>query len=333
MAARQRDLQDAYYRVNRALAYDETFRPALAMIVQLEMEAGAAAHQRVHLRVLAWRQLAARVDDRVGASAAERGLGAIQQVTGAGHAAYRHFETALALAYAAGDPYEQMAALDALANLFATWPPPNEASEAAATAARRKRLDWARDWQALSLKLAQAVEDDFAILAAADQLARLAEQRGDVAGLLANRLAALEASQRLAVPGLEATAWLRLSQAYASDQQWDNAVTTAEQCIALGVSPMRSAGHILLAEIFLETDQAETALTELEAAWSLLQDQDNAAAQIACLIRLGEVNRALGRQKAAVAKLEEAIRRAEKLGLPQAEGLRRQLAEWRQSAE
>lgn len=333
-AARAENGRDAAYYVGQALEYDSRYRPALALLAQLEMARGgpgltAAAGGR-------WRamgDLAQMQGDTLDWVAAETGQGVLSGLTGAFDAAETRLENALALAHEHGCPYAELAAMNSLCDLHLTrrLPPGAEPTEQQRERFERDNLRQAARWQEAGLALLTALDDVVAEAPAANKLAMTLERLGERDAALALHRRALAAAERVGSRRNQALAWLSLGQWYQREERWQEAVESLNRCLELAAEPLRPAVRLALARAHQGRDEPQQALEQLEHAYNGLRghdDRDSQISRLICLRQMAELARQLGQRERALAALQEALDIAHAHQLPEAAALRARLDEW-----
>lgn len=328
LAARAEQLSEALRCARESIASDLHFRPAQALLAQLELRAGAlpAAGAR-------WRALAAaarRADDALDRAQAELGQCLVAQVERSFDAARTRAETALELLVAERDPYGQLATLNVLCDLHLTRPPPGPDTPAA----ERERLvaenlAQAAAWQARALELLEALGDRVGALPATSKLALICERLDRLDDALALHQRTLALAEELGAPRHAATAWLYIGQCHRRRERWSDALDALNRCLALAEEPARPGVRIILGGIYLDMQQPAEALAQFTAAEAQLAGGPDLAQRFTCLHQSALARWQLGRRDEAIATLQQAIDVAHALELPDERALRTLLESWR----
>jgi tetratricopeptide (TPR) repeat protein len=332
-AARANDLRTAYDYAARSLAYDERFRLALALIVQLEIQSGPAGQNSVGRHLREWAALARIDSDSVDRSAAELGLGAVLHMEGAFDAAYQRYENALAMAYVDDSPYGQMMAANSLADLFLSrrLPPQPVLPEAQLRTLAEQDLRTAAAWQEIALDLAAALGDVVSEAPIANKLALTQEKLGEWEAAIAMHQHSLATAQRVGSRQSAATAWLCLAQAYQRAGKGKEALAAGQHSLEVASSGFQPMVRIVIGGSYRMLEQPEAALAEYEQAYRKLRETDDLSSQLVCVRGIADLRMKLGRRSEAIGALKEAIEVAHALAATEEEAsLRKQLADWNQ---
>lgn len=333
-AARAGKTLDAKRYALQSLESDRRFRAALALLAQVELQAGPDGRESAARRFRALGDLARFENDAFDRVRAEIGQSLILQADGAFDAAYARAETALALAYESGDVYGQMAAIIAICDAFLLRPAPAQrnltAEERTRWLARNARR--AADWQHLLVDMLAARRDHLAGLPAASKLAVLYEQIDEPEAALAMHRRTLELAEALGSRPHQATAWLYLGQWYRKQQRWTEALDALTRCLALAPEASQPSVRIMLGGVYQALDLHGEALAQLEQAYQALRAGEDLFSQFICLREIAAVRWRLGQKPQAIAALQEAIDIAHALELREEAELRQELERWRQGA-
>jgi tetratricopeptide (TPR) repeat protein len=325
-AQRDGDLAEARRFALRSLSYDQLYRPALGTLVQIEVQAGPAAmsSSSQHLRMLS--ELARRADDPIDLATAELGRGALAHLTGDFSAAYQRYESSLAISYAAGAVYGEIAALTNLGDLHLTRPIPPGLDQSQVELFARQDFQWSIEWQRIVVDMVAELGDLVSETTAANKLALTYERMGDREAAIAMQQRALAAADRLGSAGHRAAAWLHLARLHEGAQRLDEALAAVEQSLALADTRIRPAAKFARAGILRGLGRTAEALAEYEEVYAHIRPTDDLASQLACARNIAALRRELGRRADARAALLEAIDIAQALGSPAEAELRAELA-------
>jgi tetratricopeptide (TPR) repeat protein len=332
-AARADDPRSAYEYVLRSLGYDEQFRPALALMIQLEVQSGVAVREAGrHLRI--WAELARIYSDPVDLAAAELGLGAVLHMQGVFDAAYERYENALAMANADNSPYGQIMAANSLSDLYLSRRllPQPALPDAQLRSLAEQDLRHAAAWQEVALELVAALQDAVAEAPSANKLALTYEKLGDWKAAIAMHQRSLVAAQRAGSRRNEAAAWLCLAQSYQRVDDAEQALAAGTRSLELASSGFQPVVRITLAGIHQQLSQPAAALDDFEQAYRKLRQSDDLNSQLLCIKSIADLRMSLGRREEAISALKEALEIAHALSSPEETSLREQLTGWMQAS-
>lgn len=312
-AARAENSRDALYFAGTAVEYDVRFRPALLLLAQMELRASPAARVNAVRRLRALNELSRLAGDPIDRADSEMLLGLVAQLGGSPDAAMTRFETALLVAHEFGDPYTQLAAMNALADgaLAASTPGPDGAPEPAAVAT-------AAEWQRLALGGVVLLGDIAAQPPAASKLALLHERRGDAAAAGPLHERTLACAQEIGTRRGQATAWLLLGQWLARQKRHAEGQQALERCLELADARSQPAVRMALGELYqsLDPPRPREAIEQYETALRQLRSGDDLLSQLICLREAAMLRMLIGERDAALRTLQEAIDLAEALESP-----------------
>jgi tetratricopeptide (TPR) repeat protein len=339
VAARADRLNDARYYATQACDYDRQYRPALAMLAQLELPhgnvtsaaAGMAAFNSASARLRMLSDLARVHADPLDWAAAELGQGMLLQLSGAFDAAYTRFETALATAYEHDSVYGQIAAINSLCDLYLTRgvPADVELSDGQKRRFREQNLRRAAEWQELGLDMLAQLGDLVAEVPAANKLALTYEGVGERERALALHQRTRAAAQRSGSRRNQATAWLYIGQWYQREQRYPEALDATNRSLELASEPMKPVARLALAGVYQSLNEPAAALEQLERAYERIRPGDDLVSQLICARQIADLRMQLGRRDAALAALQEAVDVAHALEHPEEAALREKLKEWK----
>ncbi|MBP7746237.1 MAG: tetratricopeptide repeat protein [Phycisphaerae bacterium] len=330
MATRADQSRDALRFATLALDRDKRFRPALALLAQLEMPLGPSGRGSAGRRFRALSDLARLENDPFDRVRAEIGQALLLQADDASDAAYTRAETALALAYECRDVYGQMAAVTAIcdAYLLRALPINGTSSEADREAHTRTCVQRAIEWQILLVDLLTELGDQIACLPATNKLALLYERVGDTARALELHRRTLALAEQLQSRRHQATAWLYIGEWHRVQKQWPEALAAITRCLALADEAAKPPVRIILGGVYQGMGQREEALAQFELAYEQVRKTDDLGSQFACLRQIASAHMQLGRRDKAIAALQEAIDIAHVLELREEQDLRTELHKW-----
>jgi tetratricopeptide (TPR) repeat protein len=334
-AARADDLRTAYDYAMRSLTYDELFRAALALTVQLEIQSGPAGQNLAGRHLRQWAELARIDSDAIDRSAAELGLGTVLHIKGSFDAAYQRYETALAMAYADDSPYGQMMAANSLADLFLTrrLPPKPSLPATQLRSLAEQDLRSAAAWQEIALDLAAGLGDVVSEAPYANKLALTYERLGEWEAAIAMHNRSLAAAQQVGSRSNEATAWICLAQAYQRAGEGGQALAAGKHALETASPSFQPIVQVVIGGAYRTLKQPDAALTEYEGAYRKLREAEDLGSQLVCLRAIAELRMELGRRQDAVSAFKEAIEVAHALSATEQEAsLRKQLAECEQTS-
>ncbi|MFH1746005.1 MAG: tetratricopeptide repeat protein [Planctomycetota bacterium] len=331
-AVRAGDAQEARHYVLRSLDYDGRYRPALAMLAQLEIQSGMRGGLVAEGRLRLLDKLARTNNDWHDQAVAQLGQGAILQMTGLFDTAYTRYETALAISYAQGSPYGQLAALNNICDLYLTQRIARQAKPSAEQAERYidASLKRATEWQEIALRMLEEMGDQVAEAAAVNKLALIYERRGEWDKALALHKRTLAVAERLDSRRNQASAWLYIGQCHRRATHWPEAVESFQRCLSLAPKEAQPIAHMALAATYRTMEAPADALREYEVVYEHILAGDDLASQLLCAREIAALRMQLGQREAALSALQEAIDVAHALRLPEEAELREQLAEWRE---
>ena len=339
-SARAGNVRDALYHIQNAMTYDQDYPPTLFVVAKLEMQAGPRTRElaRVHLRHL--REVAARTGDKLSEIEFELNYGLSLVMGRSFDAAQQRFEEALAKSRELGDPYGELAALNALCDLALSWevPPAKKATEGEAAAEsqptfRETKLREAIEWEVAALEKLRTLGDCVAEAPAANKLALIYEQLGEDEWALKMHKWTVSAARKLGSKRSEATGWLFLAQCYREQERWDEALDATARCLDLVEAGVRPRVLMLRAEIQRGMKQPAEALKTYETAYAALKSGDDLVSQFRCLRGLAELQDETGNRKAAIKSITDAIDIAEVLELGEAAELKQKFDEWKSNPQ
>lgn len=329
-AARSGDLDNARYYVMRSLDYDTRYRPALALLAQLELQAGmvGSAPTVARLRVLG--DLARVNADPHDQAVADLGQGVALQMRGAFDAAYGRYERALAISYQQGAPYGQVAAINNICDLYLTRRMPTGVGLSKEQLERftRQNLRRAAEWQEVGLQLLRELGDVVAEAPTAHKLALVYGRLGENELALATHRQTLAAAERYGSRRNQASAWLYIGQCHQRAGRWPEALEALNRCLALASEDLQPIARLALAATYRSMEAPDKALAEFERVYKQICDGEDLAGQLMCGRQIAELRRQLGRHEAALTALKEAIEIAHALRSPEETALREQLVQW-----
>ncbi|MGD8454161.1 MAG: tetratricopeptide repeat protein [Phycisphaerae bacterium] len=330
-AGRAHDFRAASEYAAESADYDPRYRPALALLAQLDIQAGPAGMRQAGARLHGLRDVAEAAHDSYDMTIAELGLGVLLSLAGSFDAAYTRMESAIAMSYERDEPYGQIAAMNTLCDLYLTRMPPTgaELSEDARKRFQDHNLRHAAQWQEASLTLSHALGDSIAETTSANKLALIHEQLGNENRALALHEQALRAAERSGSRFNQATVWLYLTQSHQRRERWDEALNAAQHCLEVASDPMKPMVRIALGAVHQGRGAPEEAFKEYVAAYEALRTGDDLMSQFKCLRQIANLHMELGRRDLAIAALQEAIDVAHALQLAEEQALQDQLLEWK----
>lgn len=329
-AGREGDSRDALLYGSEALQRDRRFRPALAVLAQIEAQLGPSGRGTAWRRLVMWSELARAAADPHDRVRAEIGQSLLLQADGAFDAAYTRAENALAIAYEHCDLYGQAAAITAICDSYLLRPLPIKP-----TLSDEERLRFAKEngqraaeWQAVLVDLLLEAGDLVAALPALDKAALIYERLQQPELALQSHRKALEMGKRLGSRPHQATAWLYLGQWYRRQGRWAEALEAINACLDLAAEGTKPTVRFALGGVYQAMGSADEALTQYELAYDQVRRSDDLQAQFECLREIALMRRELGRREKAITALRDAIDIAHALSLPDAERLRKELEDW-----
>jgi tetratricopeptide (TPR) repeat protein/TolB-like protein len=330
-AARADKARDALRYATLSLDTDKRFRPALAILAQLEMQLGPSGQGSAGRRLRALADLARFDDDPADRVRAEIGQSLLLQADAAYAAAYTRAETALAIAFEHDDVYAQLAAITTLCDTYLLRAPPDvpELPAQARTTYVRECLKRAAEWQSLLIDMLDSLGDVVAALPAVNKLALIYEQLEDSPQALRMHQRALALAVTLSSRRQEATAWLYLGQWYRSQKRWPEALDAVTRCLALVNETAKPSVRMILGEIYRAMALHEEALAQFELAYEQVRTTDDLPGQFTCLREIASARMQLGRREKAIVALQEAIDIAHVLELREEKELRIKLETWK----
>ena len=329
-AARAAKGRDTAYYAREAVSFDPRFRPAVALLAQVEMRLSPESHAAALSRLRVLSELARREKDPYDRAEAETAQGLALVMEGNFEAAQKRFENALGLAYETEEPYGQIAAINGLCDLYLSkTPPPGvelppEARTRFAEAARRR----AAEWQEIILQLLRALNDTVAETPAANKLALIYDRLGDKERALILHKRTLDAAVRSGSARNQATAWMYLGQWYRREQQWPQALDATSRCLAFANPSAKPAARVALAGIYHAMGKPQDALAQYEVAYKEVGATDDLNNQYVCVREIASLRMQLEQREQALVALQEAIDIAHVLNLPEEAQLRERLAGW-----
>ena len=332
LAMRGEKMREALRYAGQSLDRDKRFRPALALLAQLEMQMGPSGRGSAARRLRVLSDLARLEADPFDRTRSEIGQSLLLQADGAFDAALTRAETALALAYEQRDVYGQMAAMTAMCDcyLLQTVAPTPALSNAARDTFSRGCLQRAAEWQRLEVEMLDALEDALAGVPAANKLALIYERldQQELALKLHKRTLAL--AVKLGSERQQATAWLYLGQWYSGQKRWPDAIDAISHCLALADPASQPSVRLVLGGVYVAMELRDEALAQFELAYEKVRNSDDLTTQFKCLREIATLRMQLGRREKAIAALEEAIDLAHVLELRNEKEMRAELDGWKQ---
>ena len=335
MAARQENMRDVVYYLEKAATYDPGQPRVQVMLAQVEARTSPETRATATARLRHVQQQAQRIGDV--------GLDLDVELTHGGLlVAQRSFESAAArftrcrrLADERGDVYRRVAAIHALADTYLSeeavlaQAPDDDATRAqrnAKLAAAAALLDEA-------LELLSRLGDRIAEGPIANKQALLLERLAMNDRALEMHQRSLRAAQTIGSRANEATAWMFLGQWYRRAGRYEDALNATQQCLDRATAAARPRVRIALADIHAARGDSPAALAEFQHAYDALIDTDDLTNQLLCLERMADLQTKLGRRDAAIKALTDALDIAEVLEWNErAAGLRARREELRSGA-
>ncbi len=330
-AQRAERSRDALRYAMQSLDTDRRFRPALAVLAQVEMQLGPSGRGSSGRRLRALGDLARFESDPFDRVRAEFGQSLLAQADGASEAAATRAETALLVAFEHGDRYGQLAAMTALCDSYLLRTPPETPELPAQARATyiRECLRRAAEWQSLLVDALDAMGDIIAGLPAANKLALIYERLDQPEPALRMHQRALALADQLGSRRHQATAWLYLGQWYRNAGRAPEALDAATRCLALADETSKPSVRMIVGEIYREMALHEESLAQFELAYEQVRTTDDLAGQFTCLREIASARMQLGRREKALVALQEAIDIAHVLELREEQELRAELERWR----
>ncbi len=331
--ARAGEPREALRYAQQAADADARFRPALAVLAQLESQAGPARFSAAARRLRVLNDLGRLKGDPFDRVRAEIGQALILQGTGAFEAARTRAQTALELATAERDVYGQLAAMSALAEVYLTRPVAVRASsDGEHEALARESLMQAGAWQRAIVEMLDALGDRLAELPAAQKLALIRSrlEQHEHAGAAYQR--ALERAQELGSKPHQTSVLLLLAQWHSQREQWDEALEAARQALELAGDDRKPAIRMVVGGIHEALGSSALALRQYEQAYGALRDTDQLMTQLDCLRQIAVLKWRLGQKQEAIKTLQQAIDIAHALDLRIEQPLREQLDTWKSAS-
>jgi tetratricopeptide (TPR) repeat protein len=331
-AARAEKTGDALRYASQALEADRRFRPALAVLAQLEAQLGSEGRASAGRRLRALSDLARFENDSFDRGRGELGLSLLSLGDEAFEAACTRAETALLIAFEHDDLYGQLAAITALCDSYLLRTPPEspDLSARVRTIYRRQCLAHAAEWQEVLVEMLDGLGDVVAGVPAANKLAMIYERLGEPQAALDMHQRTVALAGQFGSPRLQATAWLYLGQWYRNQERFSEALDAVTRCLALADQAAQPAVRLILADIYRALALPEDALAQLELAYEQVRKTDDLTGQFNCLREMAGVHMQLGRRGKAIAALQEAVDVAHVLEMREEGALRSQLNEWKQ---
>jgi tetratricopeptide (TPR) repeat protein len=330
-AARVDNLRDAAYYAARSFEYDREYRPALALLAQIETRLGPQAAGAVAARLLVLTRLARRAGDTHDLADAELARAVMLRLSGSFDAALERLQSALVISYEAGNPYGQLAAMDSICDLYLSrrLPPGIELTEEQRREIRRQDYRHAAEWQRLVLGALHELGDVLAEAPAASKLALIYQDLEDHEAALEMHRYTLAAAQKTGSQRSQATAWMLIGQCYRGQQRWKEALDATSQCLALAAESSKPRVRVALGSIYQAMEQWQGALGQYESALERFRQDDDLINQLVCLREIAALRMQLGEREQAINTLQEALDIAHALRSPAEETLRKQLEGWK----
>lgn len=337
VALRAGNLRDASHYARESFELDPRFRPAVALMGQLELRVDPARRRDALPRLRLLASLARDAQDDYDRADAELELGQLDLLGGATDAARIRFESALATFTGLADDHGRLAALSQLvdwhvaAAAAADTPPattaPAAGSPPAASAAHALRS--AVEQQTALLADAARLGDLLAAGPAANRLALLHELLGEHDRAHALHQRTLEFAERSGSRPTHAAAWLFLGKWYHQQQRLDDAIDALGRCIELVAPDGRPMVRSLLAQVLRARGDRAAALAELRTARTELGADADLNAQLLCMREIAALEMELGHRQPATAALQEARDIANAMRHADLPAIDAQLAAWR----
>jgi tetratricopeptide (TPR) repeat protein len=333
-AARAGRNDDALRFASQALEADRRFRPALAVLAQLEVQRGPEGRASALRRLRALGDLARFENDPFDRSRAELGMSLLALSDEAFEAACTRAETALLVAFEQDDLYGQLAALTALCDSYLLRSPPGSAELPAPARAtyRRQCLAHAAEWQEILVDMLAGLHDVVAGVPAANKLAIIYERLGRAPAALDMHQRTVALATEFGAPRLQATAWLYLGQCYRNQDRLAEALDAVTRCLALADEAAQPAVRVILADIYRALSLPDEAFAQLDLAYEQTRQTDDLSGQFNCLREIAGLQMQLGRREKAISALQDAIDIAHVLELRDEAALRSQLEQWTQGS-
>lgn len=320
LASRRGDLSATADKLEQALQFEDVFLPAQLMLVQIQTQVPGVPRQRAagNLRLL--RRLARERHDDTTLALVMLTQGTLYRLRGVDEPAAKLLEQALAQARKAGASYVELVALETLADHYA--------ARAARTTAEKRTaaLHDAVRTEQQALALARRMHDQLAELAACRRLAELARQLDDPDTELAQRKRVIELARAIDSSRHLALGEYELGRFYLHRKQAEAAITAFQACLKRVPDALRPQVLSHLAEAYALAGQLDQAIETLRKVARHLEEASALADQLACLVRLSELQQKAGRIDDARQSLQEAIDLAHALRSDREAELRKRLA-------
>jgi len=333
-AARAENMRDAAYYAAKAVEYDREYRPALALLAQIEMRVGPRAREAGAARLHVLTRSARRAGDPYDLAEAELARGVIVRLSGSFDAALERVRSALLISYEAGNPYGQLAAMNTICDLYLSrrLPPGIELTEEQRREIRRQDYRHAAEWQRLVLGALHELGDVLAEAPAASKLALIYQDLEEHDAALEMHRRTLAAAQETGSRRSEATAWMLIGQCYRGQQRWKEALDATSRCLALAPEGSKPRVRVALGSIYQAMEQWQAALGQYELALERFRQDVDLINQLVCLREIAAVRMQSGEREQAISTLQEALDIAHALRSPAEETLRKQLETWKSEA-
>lgn len=329
-ASRAGKMRDAFFYVQQSTDYDAIFRPAQAMLMQLELRGTAQMRAAAAARIRSLREIAHEANDLWLEAEVNATHGTLEMVTGAFDAGRTHIELALKSAEDRKDLYGRIAALTLLSDLHVAWSGATDknADETQRTAHERDKLKAAAEYQQKLLDLLREIGDEVSLAPTANKLAMLLEKIDEPAKALELHEFTLASAEKVGSKRGQATAWMFIGQSKRRDKKFDGAIEAFQRCLALADASSKTPVLVALGETYQEADRATDALTQFEAAYGALSTGEDLAGQYRCLRKIADLRKTLGQKDKAIEALRLALDIAHVLELPDKSDLEVAIERW-----
>lgn len=329
LALRQDNWSDGVSRARRAVEYDRHYRPALALLAYLEINRRAGLPAADAL-LIALRAFAEEAQDQGDLASAELLRGMVCDRRGIFDVARSHMQKALEIGQSTTAPYDELAAINGLTDLYLRRPaPPGEKLSPEQLASfRTENLRQAAEWQSKADQIARQLGDTVYEMTATYRLGLLYDQLGEFDQSLQAHQRSLALAQKLGSRGNQATSWLYIAQCQQRRKQWDEANAALDKCLEFAPDAMKPVIAVARGGVARDQGDAVKALAAFEHAYELLAQGVDTANQLMCLRQIAELRYQIGRRDDALKALHAAIEIARKAHAPDESALIELLAKW-----
>lgn len=320
LASRAGDLKATAARLDEATQFEDVFLPAQLMLTQIQSQVPGVPRDRAITNLRLLRRVASQQNDQTTVAIVLLTQGTLYHLRGVDKPAETLLLQAIEKARAVRGVYIELVALEALADLRS-----DRARRADDTGKHTAALQAALEAEQQALTLARRMGDTLAELTARRRLAELLHQLGQTERELAERQRVVELARSLGAARQIAIAQYELGRFYLRSGHPANALQAFEACLKHVPDNLKPQVQSQLAEAYASARRYPEAIAMLRKVADHLEQTGALRDQLACLLRLSELQQQAGQTDAVRKTLAEAVDLAHALGDPRETALREKL--------